>query len=335
MLVKRPATIKQSDYQTALILRTELERTDGQLQAFGKWLVVDITVDTVEQFQRVRMAKGLTAANRDLAVLRAMFGWAVGRDHIERTPFKKGTEVVVRLSKETSRRRRLQGGEGELLSLQWWQVRSEPKAELFLPAVKTKTKTDRTVPVSTRLKVLLEMRRDEAIVDMRKNDEDAKELPSDWYVFGNELGEQTKSFKRAWQRAVLVAHGHKPEYRKAPRGKAGKLIPTGTLTSGCLATLQTIGLHFHDLRREAGSRWLDNAVPLHRIQKWLGHANISQTSTYLMADSHDDDDAMKRFEERQAELQRIATEAKTGGYEGAQSATIEDSGEQETLMKPH
>ena len=42
-------------------------------------------------------------------------------------------------------------------------------------------------------------------------------------------------------------------------------------------------MHFHDLRREAGSRWMDAGVLLHTIQKWLGHANISQTSTYLRA----------------------------------------------------
>ncbi len=218
--------MKQSDYQTALILRTELERPDGELLAFGQWLVVDITVDTIEQFQRIRLAKGLTAANRDLAVLRAMFGWAVRRDHIERTPFKKGTEVIVRLSRETKRRRRLQAGEAdrisaaagprlraiveaaietgcrkvELLSLQWWQ----PRVEIFLPSVKTKTKVDRTVPISSRLKAILEMRR---------NGPDGEDLPPDAYVFGNEVGEPTKSFKRAWQRAVLVAHGHRPAYR--------------------------------------------------------------------------------------------------------------------------
>ena len=54
-----------------------------------------------------------------------------------------------------------------------------------------------------------------------------------------------------------------------------------------------------------------------------------------MADSHDDDDAMKRFEERQAELQRIATEAKTGGIEGAQPAPNEDTEAPETSMKLH
>ena len=36
-----------------------------------------------------------------------------------------------------------------------------------------------------------------------------------------------------------------------------------------------------DLRREAGSRWLEGGVPLHTIRDWLGHTSIAQTSTYL------------------------------------------------------
>ena len=57
------------------------------------------------------------------------------------------------------------------------------------------------------------------------------------------------------------------------------------------------GLHFHDLRREAGSRWMDAGVPLATIQRWLGHHNISQTSTYLAASGGGDADAMRAFEQ--------------------------------------
>jgi integrase len=60
--------------------------------------------------------------------------------------------------------------------------------------------------------------------------------------------------------------------------------------------LEAIDLHFHDLRREAGSRWLEGGVPLHTVRDWLGHTSIAQTSTYLastMATAHD---AMARFD---------------------------------------
>ena len=52
-----------------------------------------------------------------------------------------------------------------------------------------------------------------------------------------------------------------------------------------------------------------------------GTQNISQTSTYLMADSGDDDDAMQRFEERR-EIATDCNGAGKGHSNGAQSATI-------------
>jgi len=40
-------------------------------------------------------------------------------------------------------------------------------------------------------------------------------------------------------------------------------------------------LHFHDLRREFASRLLESSAALHDVQLFLGHANVTQTSTYL------------------------------------------------------
>ena len=64
-------------------------------------------------------------------------------------------------------------------------------------------------------------------------------------------------------------------------------------------------LHFHDLRREAGSRWMDAGMPLATIQRWLGHANIAQTSTYLGASLGADELDMRRYEERIGRLTLI------------------------------
>src|SRR5262249_25028104 len=98
--------------------------------------------------------------------------------------------------------------------------------------------------------------------------------------------------------------------------------------------LRAIDLHFHDLRREAGSHWLDAGLPLHRIQKWLGHANISQTSTYLMADSADDDEAMRRFDPSRGAVQPSATDSATGGLPPPRSAAIVVNGTTRILNKP-
>jgi hypothetical protein len=43
---------------------------------------------------------------------------------------------------------------------------------------------------------------------------------------------------------------------------------------------------------------MDAGVPLATIQRWLGHANISQTSTYLGASLGNDERDMRAYEER-------------------------------------
>jgi integrase len=199
---------------------------------------------------------------------------------------------------------------GELSSLQWMQVEGltvngatltwAPRAELVLPWRKTKTRRDRWIPISSRLKSILEMRR---------FDPAGAPLPLDSFVFGDEVGTRVKSKKRAWQTAVLKAHGHTPGYTK-----------TMNLTAESRATLATIDLRFHDLRREAGSRWLEGGVPLHTIRDWLGHMSIAQTSTYLAGTMKTQHDAMRQFEERRASLQQIATKVGTRGQKRPRTA---------------
>lgn len=264
---------KSLDSQAHTIART----TVGG-RPFGDWRVSTITADTLKQFQRSRP---LVAGNRDLALLRAMFNWAVATNVITTgSPFRNGHVAIVKLQHEEPRSRRLQPGEyerllgaarshqdliqaaietgcrrGELLSLQWQQVRFTPRAELFLPAGKTKTKQDRRIPMSSVLRAILERRRLDPAGDV---------LPPDAYVFGDQIGRPVKSIKTGWK---LIC------------GRAG-----------------IRGLHFHDLRREAGSRWMDAGVPLATIQRWLGHANIAQTSTYLGASLGNDEADMRAFE---------------------------------------
>jgi integrase len=83
---------------------------------------------------------------------------------------------------------------------------------------------------------------------------------------------QVGNVKRAWETAVLKAHGHDPQWTKSK-----------ALAAPSRAALRAIDLHFHDLRHEAGSRLLESGWPLHHVQEMLGHANVSQTSTYLNA----------------------------------------------------
>ena len=159
---------------------------------------------------------------------------------------------------------------GEVLSLQWKEV-SLPRREILLKAEKTKTETDRIVPISNRLRAVLEMVR---------NDPDGEPFKPSDYVFGDETGQQVKDVKRAWQTAVLKAHGHELTWTWTKKtAKKG----SGTLRAESRQAYRAIDLHLHDLRHEAGSRLVEAGWPLHEVQQMLGHANIQQTSTYLNA----------------------------------------------------
>jgi integrase len=147
---------------------------------------------------------------------------------------------------------------------------------IVLQAEATKTNTVRGVPISTRLKGILEMRR---------TGPDGKELPSDAYVFGTETGERRRNVHHGWQLAVLRAHGHEPELVR------GKISPKSR------AVFQQIDLHMHDLRRECGSRLLEAGAGLHEVREWLGHTDISTTGRYLAVTAESLKRALKRLED--------------------------------------
>jgi integrase len=89
-------------------------------------------------------------------------------------------------------------------------------------------------------------------------------------VFGDALGLKVEAANKAWQTAVLKAHGYEPEW-----------VAGEKLSRASRATLKRINLHFHHLRHEAGSRLIEAGWPVHHVQEMLGHADLKQTSTYL------------------------------------------------------
>lgn len=329
--VERPASEKRWRVQVNAILRRAVTLPTGEVRTLDKWAVSDVTTEAIKQFQELRRPAGVFAMNRDLGVLRAIFNWAMAEGLIEKTPFKRGSVSAIKRAPEAKRARRLEPGEadrllaacgphtralveaaletgcrrGELLTLQWSQVRLDgARPAIVLTAAKTKTKTLREVPISSRLR---------AILEMRQNGPDGKAHKSTAFVFGNDAGEAVKSFKRSWASAKLKAHGFTPAYVKG----------SARLTSASLEQLRSIDLHFHDLRREAGSRWLDAGVPLHTIQRWLGHTNIAQTSTYLAVTDTGSHEAMARFDA--ARVQRCATDSENPVPSGADESTTHDT----------
>jgi integrase len=291
---------------------------------FGDWPAAEITRSMLEAFRAKRKR---IAGNRNLALLRAMFNWAVLRDPplLTATPWKVGNVAAVKLGREEARTRRLEPGEdvelaapagtlrdvitaaletgcrqGELLSLQWRQILPR---EVFLPAGKTKAKKTRRVPISSVLR---------GVLDARRHDPAGDPFPPSAYVFGDAVGQQTKDIRQAWAKTVLRAHGIEPVLEKKD----------GRLTVASRQQLKAIDLHFHDLRREAGSRWMDAGVPLSTIQKWLGHANIAQTSTYLAATGGGDADAMQTYERMAG---RLVTHSDAFSSSGLESRSRSDN----------
>jgi integrase len=223
---------------------------------------------------------GEVGTNRLLTRLQHLFVWAIGEGYVNDTPFKRHGVAVVKLnqSAERARARRFVGDEetrllaaagphlqalilaaletgcrrGELLTLQWGQVDLEA-GTVFLPAAKTKTAEDRTIPITARLRAVLDMRQTEhaSLLNVdRPADAEPVQVPGLFYVFGNEVGEKQDSIKTAWR-----------------------------------LTCQRAGitdLHFHDLRRECGSRLIETpGISLVDVRDWLGHKTVDMTNTYL------------------------------------------------------
>jgi integrase len=162
----------------------------------------------------------------------------------------------------------------ELLDMQWFQVSFERNV-INIPASKAKSKRSRDIPITANLKAILEMRR---------TDPAGREFGPNAYVLGNAVGERVKSIRLQWDRARLRANGYTPEWKD------------GRLSATSRQQLHAIGLHFHDLRRECGSRLFEAGVSLAAVRDWLGHRDVSVTDRYLATDGVRLQEAAKKLE---------------------------------------
>lgn len=233
----------------------------------GKELAT-IRVGEIEDLIQDLKAKNRRPAtiNRWLSLLRHMFNWALGREYVTQTPFRRGTQALIKFERENNRRvrrvtpeeegRLLAAGNSlvhmlivaaldtgmrraELLNLRFGDIDWDRQVIHVRPEL-AKSKKGRVVPIgTTRLRTLLEWLR------VGPN----KELsPDEQLVFLRESGDIVKSFRTAWELA---------------REKAG------------LATVR-----FHDLRSEYASRLVECGVPLSQVRDLLGHCSIIVTERY-------------------------------------------------------
>ena len=129
VLAKRPGGTKTNDtYQINAVRRPVLRLPNGEHRAFEHWRVRDVsaggiellraallTVSVVKHEHRVTRIGGPVAANRGLRCLRTVCNWAVRVGYMDSSPFKRGTETVIKLTREPKRTRRLHEGEADRL----------------------------------------------------------------------------------------------------------------------------------------------------------------------------------------------------------------------------
>jgi integrase len=201
---------------------------------------------------------------------------------------------------------------GELLTLQWSDVLS--RGEMTVRAEKAKSRRKRTIPISSRLRQVLEMRR---------NDPEGRPFPPPAYVLGDEVGARVGSIKRAWQTAVLRAHGHEPVWiwkkKTGPNDKGST-----KLNAESQAVYRSIDLHFHDLRHESGSRLLEAGWPVHHVQHMLGHASLQQTSTYLNATLRGLHESMRNLDQSRPACKPLANKPIRGHRPARKQAPASD-----------
>ena len=238
---------------------------DGQ--RFGAKPLSAITEDDLEAFLQALKARGRAASTRNHYVqhFRDVFRWAVKKGYLDRSPIS--AESDIRQEKPAKRERRLTEDEdrrllaaGEESPLLYRRIvgaletgcRSGELLKLQWRDVHL-TRREMVIRASNaknaRHRILPISNRLASVLEMGQTDPAGQPFGPDAYVFGDEVGQRIKSPQTAWENAVR---------------RAG-----------------ITDLRFHDLRHEAGSRFIEAGWPVHHVQEMLGHADLKQTSTYL------------------------------------------------------
>ena len=270
------------------------------LDRFGDRLLADIRTADVEDFiadmRKPRTLHGRThvlsnaSINRTIELLRHMLNWAVGREYLEKTPFRRGTESLIKnLREDNVRRRRISADEeqrllaaapaylktmiitaldtgmrrGEMLALRFTDI-DQARGLITLRGETTKSGKTRLVPISTQ--------RLRAVIEWLRIDAEGQQKADETLVFSNEIGEPLPLFHDAWLRTVLKAHGVTPRLAASLKYKG--------LARESKDAFRKIDLRWHDLRHEYASRLVERGVPLAQVRDLLGHASIITTERY-------------------------------------------------------
>ena len=238
---------------------------DGQ--RFGDKPLAAITEDDIEAFMLALKARGRAASTRNHYVqhFRDVFRWAVKKGYLDRSPISP--ESDIRQEKVAKRERRLTededrrllaAGEGSprLYRLIVGALETGCRRGELLSLQQRDVHLDRRELVirapnakNARHRILPISARLASVLEMGQTDPAGQPFGPDAFVFGDEVGRRLASPQTAWE--------------------------------NCLRRAGITDLKFHDLRHEAGSRFIEAGWPVHQVQEMLGHADLKQTSTYL------------------------------------------------------
>jgi integrase len=257
----------------------------------------------IEDFKAELVASGIenSTVNRYLAQLRHMTNWAIGRALLTRSPFynrHRNASGVKLLKGENQRTRRLYEGEEQALLAAADQLFE--KHRVLEPA------TPQVMRARIEIAIDLGLRRGE-MLKIQNRDIDWRATPDPILTIRPANAKSRRQRRiavvsprvRAWldsRRAVGGADGH-------PYGDSkGGLVDR--FEHEWKAVLQLAGiidkaakidgdLHWHDLRRECGSRLAERGVDIMKVKELLGHATITMTQRYFATTTEAVGEAMR------------------------------------------
>ena len=272
-------------------------------QPLGQKPIGTITEDDFELFMRHLRAQGRTASTRNhyLQCIKTLSAWGVKHGYLTRpwirplAELRQEVETELRRGQIAQRYRRLRPGEEKSLL----QAANQRLYRVIVAALETGCRLGELLLLQWReanldrreVRILAHNAKDDedrilpisarllAVLEMARHDSAGHLLGPDAYVFGNEIGHRIKNFKTAWQTACR---------------KAG-----------------IRDLHFHDLRHEAGGRFLEAGWPLHEMQYMLGHVDIKTTSTHLNVTLAGPHESMRRFDEARNRCKIVTSKGHT------------------------
>jgi integrase len=232
VFAKKLAIGKTIDYRLKPIIEYFGDRPLAEIRtADVEDFIADLRKPRIAGRRKTPRVLAAASINRTLEILRHMMNWAVGREYIDRTPSRRGTETLVRKLREDNQRRRriaedeearllavappllrsmivtaLDSGmrQGEMLAVRFKDV-DLARGLITLRGETTKSRRTRLGPIATaRLRVVLEWLQLDAAGEKK---------PADALVFSNEAAEPVSSFRTAWVTAVLKAHDVAPVWK--------------------------------------------------------------------------------------------------------------------------